>query len=186
MQYEQILGYHPLTTTQSRFTSVLQFTRGRRLSEFSVICISHIQGWVFRESALTKTMNLLTSVGSNICAGPPAPCYHKQKLQDRIGRMFDTTSNSRTVQGSNRSRNKFLSSPLRPYRLCGPPCLLIDGLLVGVQRPRPAVQDTYLHLAPMLMSEAITLFLLHVHMVWMGNFTFSFHCVRSILNIGDK
>jgi hypothetical protein len=43
---------------------------------------------------------------------------------------------------------------------CGLPSLLIDGLLARVQRPRRAVKGTYLHLAPICLSEAITLLLL--------------------------
>ena len=43
------------------------------------------------------------------------------------------------------------------------------------------------HLAPMLMSEAIPLSLLYVHMVWPhGQLYFSFYCFRLILNIRDK
>jgi len=45
----------------------------KRKEVIRILCHLHsqIQGWVFRESALTKTTNLLTSVGSNICTGPP-------------------------------------------------------------------------------------------------------------------
>ena len=149
----------------------------------SVICIPHIQGRALREFALTKTTNL-TSVGSNTCTGPPIHVItnknYKTALPECLLQHPIVGSNyfnyiiltvcahwamGWTVQGSNPGRNKFLSSPLHPYRFCGPPSLLIDGLVAVVQRPRRDAQGTYLHLAPMFMSETIPLFLLDVHMV---------------------